>query len=60
MKIQVGCLIDNSRALEKRRSEAATASYVIGVGEAVPDQHRANSLNTGWESPRKIPGPRSR
>ena len=31
----------------KKRRGAATASGV-GVGEAVPDQHRANSLNTGW------------
>jgi hypothetical protein len=31
----------------KERRRAATASGV-GVGEAVPDQHRANSLNTGW------------
>ena len=21
---------------------------MVGVGEAVPDQHRADSLNTGW------------
>jgi hypothetical protein len=29
---------------------------VIGVGEAVPDQHRADSLNTGWvKVPVKFP-----
>src|SRR5262245_50832689 len=39
---------------EKRR-RAATASGV-GVGEAVPDQYRANSLNTGWvKVPVKFP-----
>ena len=28
----------------------------VGVGEAVPDQHRANSLNTGWvKVPVKFP-----
>jgi hypothetical protein len=33
--------------LAKKIRGAATASGV-GVGEAVPDQHRADSLNTGW------------
>jgi hypothetical protein len=29
---------------------------MVGVGEAVPDQHRANSLNTGWvKVPVKFP-----
>jgi len=29
---------------------------VVGVGEAVPDQHRADSLNTGWvKVPVKFP-----
>ena len=29
---------------------------VAGVGEAVPDQHRADSLNTGWvKVPVKFP-----
>ena len=29
---------------------------MAGVGEAVPDQHRANSLNTGWvKVPVKFP-----
>jgi hypothetical protein len=46
-KIQVGYLIGNSRRLRKKEREAATAN-MNGVGEAVPDQNRANSLNTGW------------
>ena len=29
---------------------------MVGVGEAVPDQHRADSLNTGWvKVPVKFP-----
>ncbi len=39
----------------KKEQRAATASGV-GVGEAVPDQHRADSLNTGWvKVPVKFP-----
>src|SRR5215469_5177572 len=51
-------LIDNSIGLRKKRGEAATASASVcsGVGEAVPDQHRADSLNTGWvKVPVKFP-----
>ena len=32
----------------KKEEERRLRMCVVGVGEAVPDQHRANSLNTGW------------
>ena len=49
MKIQVRCLIDNLRAFrEKEEERRLRVCGVAGVGEAVPDQHRADSLNTGW------------
>ena len=41
--------------LPKKEGERAAASE-LGVGEAVPDQRRANSLNTGWvKVPVKFP-----
>ena len=55
MKIQVRCLIDNLRAFEKKERRLRVCR-VVGVGEAVPDQHRADSLNTGWvKVPVKFP-----
>jgi hypothetical protein len=40
----------------KKRGQAVTASVCSGVGEAVPDQNRADSLNTGWvKVPVKFP-----
>jgi hypothetical protein len=57
MKIQVRCLIDNLRAFRKKEEERRLrVCGVVGVGEAVPDQHRADSLNTGWvKVPVKFP-----
>ena len=49
MKIQVICLIDNLPAFRKKEEKRRLrVCGVVGVGEAVPDQHRADSLNTGW------------
>ncbi len=48
MKIQVRCLIDNLRAFRKKEEERRLrVCGVVGVGEAVPDQHRADSSNSG-------------
>jgi hypothetical protein len=57
MKIQVRCLIDNLRAFRNKEEERRLrVCGVVGVGEAVPDQHRADSLNTGWvKVPVKFP-----
>ena len=57
MKIQVRRLIDNLRAFrEKEEKRRLRVCGVVGVGEAVPDQHRADSLNTGWvKVPVKFP-----
>ena len=57
MKIQARCLIDNLRAFRNKEEERRLrACGVVGVGEAVPDQHRADSLNTGWvKVPVKFP-----
>ena len=49
MKIPVRYLIDSLRAFRNKEEERRLRAFgVVGVGEAVPDQHRANSLNTGW------------
>ena len=41
---------------KKKRSGRLRVCGVVGVGEAVPDQHRADSLNTGWvKVPVKFP-----
>ena len=41
---------------KKRSERRLRVCGVVGVGEAVPDQHRANSLNTGWvKVPVKFP-----
>jgi len=57
MKIQVSCLIDICVLFEKKEEERRLrVCGVVGVGEAVPDQHRADSLNTGWvKVPVKFP-----
>ena len=40
----------------KKEEERRLRANVVGVGEAVSDQHRANSLNTGWvKVPVKFP-----
>ena len=40
----------------KKEEERRLRANVVGVGEAVLDQHRANSLNTGWvKVPVKFP-----
>lgn len=40
----------------KKEEERLLRANVVGVGEAVSDQHRANSLNTGWvKVPVKFP-----
>jgi len=56
-EIQGRRLIDNSFDFNKKEEEERRLRVcMVGVGEAVPDQHRANSLNTGWvKVPVKFP-----
>jgi hypothetical protein len=45
-----------SACFSKKKERRLRVCGVVGVGEAVPDQHRADSLNTGWvKVPVKFP-----
>jgi hypothetical protein len=47
---------DGQLACFAKKEWGAAIASGVGVGEAVPDQHRANSLNTGWvKVPVKFP-----